>query len=304
MKCLKVLALILLSFLLFLSLSIFGLALMLNHTILNPDFIISELNKLDISSFAKDLFSQQIPQDEPYVAEVIGNTFADLEPWIREQINDTIYSSYDYFLGKSQSLNLVILLEPLRDSLKDNLKEAVLYSPPPELVGAPPAVVELYINEACQNIDEMIPPSFEFSESSLSPEVLSQLTEVRQAIGYVQLTYKVLIGFILLLILGIIFINREVRGATRKLGIILATYGAFEYVGIFVFKSLAGTQLPQLNIPSPLQAWLPQLLNDFLAPLEIFSLSLLVAGIALIIVSFVYKPRQPSETEAIHINTK
>jgi len=294
MKVLKVLALILLSFLLFLSLSIFGLALTLNLTILNPDFAASELDRLDIPSLTKDLLSQQIPQDVPYIAEVVDNTIADLEPWIREQTHDTIYAGYDYLLGKSQSLNLVISLEPLRDSVKSNLREAVLRSPPPELAGAPPAAVELYISEACQYVDEMIPPRFEFNESSLSPEALSQLTQVKQAVGYIQLAYKVLIAVILLLILGIVLINREVRGTTRELGIIFATYGALEYLAIFILKNLAGTQLPQLGIPPPLQAWLPQLFNHLLVPLEIFSLSLLVAGIALIIVSFVYKPRQPS----------
>lgn len=294
MKVLKVLALILLSFLLFLSLSIFGLALTLNLTILNPDFTVSELDRLDIPSLTKDLLSQQIPQDVPYIAEVVDNTIADLEPWIRDQTHDTIYSGYDYLLGKSQSLNLVISLEPLRDSVKSNLREAVLRSPPPELAGAPPAAVELYISEASQYVDEMIPPRFEFNESSLSPEALSQLTQVKQAVGYIQLAYKVLIAVILLLILGIVLINREVRGTTRELGIIFATYGAFEYLAIFILKNLAGTQLPQLGIPPPLQAWLPQLFNHLLVPLEIFSLSLLVAGIALIIVSFVYKPRQPS----------
>jgi hypothetical protein len=294
MKVLKVLALILLSFLLFLSLSIFGLALTLNLTILNPDFTVSELDRLDIPSLTKDLLSQQIPQDVPYIAEVVDNTIADLEPWIRDQIHDTVYAGYDYLLGKSQSLNLVISLEPLRDSVKSNLREAILRSPPPELAGAPPAAVELYISEASQYVDEMIPPRFEFNESSLSPEALSQLTQVKQAVGYIQLAYKVLIAVILLLILGIVLINREVRGATRWLGIIFATYGAFEYLGIFILKNLAGTQLPQLGIPPPLQTWLPQLFNDLLVPLEIFSLSLLVTGIALIIVSFVYKPRQPS----------
>ena len=292
MKFLKGLALTLLSLLLFLSLSIFGLALTLNHTILNPDFIISGLNKLDISSLTKDLLSQQIPQDEPYIAEVVDNTIADLEPWIRDQTHASIYSSYDYLLGRSQSLSLVISLEPLRDSLKSNLREAILRSPPPELAGVPPAIIELYINEAYQHIDQLIPPRFEFNESSLSPEVLVQLEQARQAIDYLQLGYKVLIGFILLLIVGIILINRQVRSSTRELGIIFLSYGAFEYLGIFVVKSLAGTQLPQLNIPPPLQVWLPQLLDDLLAPLEIFSLGLLIAGIALIIVSFVYKPRQ------------
>ncbi len=292
MKFLKGLALTLLSLLLFLSLSIFGLALTLNHTILNPDFIISGLNKLDISSLTKDLLSQQIPQDEPYIAEVVDTTIAYLEPGIRDQTHASIYSSYDYLLGRSQSLSLVISLEPLRDSLKSNLREAILRSPPPELAGVPPAIIELYINEAYQHIDQLIPPRFEFNESSLSPEVLVQLEQARQAIDYLQLGYKVLIGFILLLIVGIILINRQVRSSTRELGIIFLSYGAFEYLGIFVVKSLAGTQLPQLNIPPPLQVWLPQLLDVLLAPLEIFSLGLLIAGIALIIVSFVYKPRQ------------
>jgi hypothetical protein len=299
MKFLKGLALSLLSFLLFLSLSVFGVVLMLNLTILNPDFVISELNKLDIPSIAEDLLSQQIPQDEPYVTEVIDNTITDLEPWIREQIHDSIYSSYDYFLGKSQSLNLEISLERPRDSLKDNLREVILRSPPSELTGAPTAIIELYISEAQQYVDEVIPPTFEFNESSLSPEVLSQLMEVKQAIGYVQFTYKVLIALILLLILGIVLLKREVRGATRGLGIIFTTYGVLEYLGIVIVKHLIMAQLPQFSIPPSLQAWLPQLIKDFLVPLEIFSLSLLVAGIALIIVSFVYKSRQPAETEAI-----
>ena len=65
MKVLKGFALSLLSFLLFLSLSIFGLLLMLQLTILNPDFIVSEVNKLDISSLTTELVDQQIRQDEP-----------------------------------------------------------------------------------------------------------------------------------------------------------------------------------------------------------------------------------------------
>jgi len=296
MKFVKGLALSLLSFLLFLSLSIFGLALTLNNTILNPDFVVSELDRLDISSLTKELLSEQIPPEEELIAEVLTDTIADLEPWIKEQVNTVIYSSYDYLMGRSQSLSLVISLEPLRDSWKSNLREAVLRSPPPELAGVPPAVIELYIN---QSIDEIltnlqITPTFEFNESSLSPEVLAQLEQVRQAIGYFQAGYKAVIGFILLLIPGIILINRQVKGATRGIGITFLTCGVPWYAGIFVAKYLAGTQLAQLDIPSQLQTWLPQLVDDFLVPLEMFSIGLLAGGVALIIVSFLYKPRQPS----------
>ncbi len=294
MKLLKGLALGLLSFLLFLSLSIFGLLLMLNFTILNPDFVVSELDKLNISSLTKELVSQQIPQDEPYLAEVVENTIADLEPWMKEQIGAGIYVIYDYLLGKSQNLSLEISLDPLRDSLKGNLREAVLQSPPPELAALPPAAIEGYINEAYQNIDEMIPPRFELNESLLGPEVLTQLEQARQYISYLQTGYWSLIGLIPLLILGIILINRRVRSATRELGIIFLTYGVLEYISIFVIKNLADSQLPVSDVPQLIQAWLPQLLDGILAPLEIFSIGCMVAGIALVIVSFVYKPRQPS----------
>ena len=294
MKFVKGLALSLLSFLLFLSLSIFGLALTLSNTILNPDFVVSELDRLDISSLAKEFISEQIPPEVELMAEVLDDTIADLEPWIREQVNAGIYSSYDYLWGRSQSLCLVISLEPVKESLRDNLWEAFLQALPPELSGAPPAEVERYFNESYRQISEQIPPTFEFNESSLSPEVVAQLEQVRQAIGYFQAGYRALIGFILLLILGIILINHQVKGATRGIGITFLTCGVIGYLETLAAKYLAGTQMAQLDIPSQLQGWLPQLIDDFLVPLEMFSIGLLAGGVGLIIVSFVYKPRQPS----------
>ena len=125
-------------------------------------------------------------------------------------------------------------------------------------------------------------------------EAEGALEQARQYVGYFQLGYKILIGFILLLILGIVLINRQVKGATRGIGIPFLTCGVISYIGIFIAKNLIGKLLMRLDIPAQFQTLLPQLLNDFLSPLQWFSLGLFVAGIALIIVSFVYKPRQPS----------
>lgn len=294
MKFLKGLALALLSFLLFLSLSIFGLALTLNYTILNPDFIVSELNRLDISSLAGELLSQQISQQDKSMAGAIDIAIADLEPWIKEQASTVIYSGYDYLEGKRQDLSVTIPLEPAKERIRESLRKAILQSPPPELQALPPAAVEQYFNEFYQNLAKDIPSKFEFNESSLSPEVKAGLEQVKQAIGYFQLGYKALIGFMLLLILGIILINRQVKGTTRRLGTTFLTYGVLEYAGIFAAKHFAAPQLTQLKIPSSLQAWLPQFLGDFLAPLEMFSLGLMIAGVILIIVSIAYKPPEPS----------
>ena len=290
MKFLKGLALAILGFLLFLSLSVFGLALMLNQTILNPGFVASEVNKLDISSLTEEFLIEQIPQGgEAYMVEAVNDTIADLEPWIKEQVSTVIYSGYDYLEGRSQSLSLAISLEPMKDSLRGNLREAMLQSLPPELAGLPPAEIEQYFNEFYQQIDEGIPSTFELDEALLGAEVLAQLELVRQFIGYFHIAFNALIGLILLLILLIILINRQVRGSTRGLGATFLSFGALSYVGILAAKNIAGTQLTQLDIPAYLQTWMPQLVKDTLAPLEMYSIGLAAAGVVLLIVSFVYK---------------
>ena len=292
------------------------LALILRNTIFNPDLTISLLDELDLAPLAEEFLraniSEQIPVElEPayeylaeYIDEVLVETVAELEPWLKEQVAAAIPPIYDYLLGESQSFSIEIPLEPVIESLRVNLKAAFLESPP-ELIYIPPSLLEQYFDTGFDALMTTVPSTFEFTEDALGPEIREglgevladaemALTEARTYIDYFQTAFIILIVLMLLTVLGIILINRQVKGATRELGIIFLTYGVIEYIGIFIAKSLARPQLSQLDIPPPLQTWLPQLLDDFLVPLQIFSLGLLVAGIALIIVSIVYKPRQPS----------
>ena len=300
MKFLRGLTLGLLSFLLFLSLSVFGLGLTINQTVLNPDFVASQVDKLDMSSLAEEFLSEQITLEgeQELVAGVLDDTIADLEPWIKEQASAVIHSGYDYLMGESQSLSLVISTEQLKETLRDNLRSVFYQSIPPELAGASPSEIDAYFNQYYQQLSEQIPTTIDISESIISPEVMTTLEQVRQYIGYFQIGYQALIAFILILIAGIILIHRQVRGATRRLGITFLTYGVPGYVGIFVAKYFAGAQLTQLTtqlgFPASLQAGLPQLVDDFLAPLEMFSLGILIGGVALLVASFVYKRREPS----------
>jgi len=297
MKFLKGLALSLLSFLLFLSLSTFGLVFMLNYTILDPDFVVSQVDRLDVAPLVAPLVKEQIqiPPEAQFMSEAIDDTIADLEPWMKEQVSAGIYSGYDYLMGRSQSLSIVISMEPVKETLRDNLWDAFLQSPPPELAVLPPAVIEEYFDQFYeQGISKQIPPTFEFNESSFPPEAMVIIEQVRQGFGYFQLAYQALIGFIVLLILGIILINRQVKSTTRGIGTTFLVVGAFSLIEIFLATRFAGPQIAQLGIPPPLQTWIPQLLNDLLAPLQTFSIGLLAAGVVLLIVSFVYKPRQPS----------
>ncbi len=397
MKILKGLALGILSFLLFLSLSILGLAITLNYTILNPNFVVSELDKLNISSLVEESLSEEADQEElPEEFRIaLIDTIAELEPQVKEQTGTAIYPIYDYLLGKSRNLdlslvlretllsqdfvasvvdkldisslageflaqqfaeniptemefiaeyvdeytddvidevepaikkeiisaadpildyllgestsfNVVISLGPLTESLKSTLREAFVESPPEKLAGLSRAELEQYFDAYSQEMAKMIPPTFEIDESIIGTEMPAQLAETlaeveatlaeaKQYVGHFQLGYKALIGFTVLVIIGIILLERRVRNATRNIGITLLTIGVVSLIEFFLAKHFIAPQLAQPDIPVSLQTWLPQLLNDFLAPLQAFSIGLLVAGVVLLVVSFVYKPRQPSD---------
>ena len=122
-----------------------------------------------------------------------------------------------------------------------------------------------------------------------------QIVQVRQVIGYYQTGYYVLIGFLVLLILGVVLINRNVKDITRGLGITFLAYGALEYVGIFLAKYFVPSLPPLSGIPSSLQVWVLGVYDNLFTPLEMFSLGCLIGGVVLIIASFVYRPHMAEE---------
>ena len=300
MKFLKSLALSLLSFLLFLSLALFGMVFVLNDTLLDPDFIAVQVDRLDVSSLAKELtegqFSGQIPAEAKALEEALYDAIADNEPQLKEQVRSGIYSFYGYLTGESDRLNLTISLELVKEDLRDRMWLYFQQNILPELSGLPQAMIEPYFDEYYQGFSGQIPSEFVIDESSLGPEFMAQIEQARQYLSYVQVGYYALIGFMALLVLGIILINRNVKDTTRRLGVPLLTYGVLEYAGIWLTKYFTPSYSAMGGIPPSLQSWLTQLVDDLLAPLEIFSLGLLVSGVILLIVSFVYKPRHAEET--------
>ncbi len=287
-----------LSFLLFVSLSGFGLAFTINQTALNPDFLVSRLNTLDVSSLAEEVMREQVPEEVVSIVPaelidgVLDDVITELEPWLREQMSAAIYTGYDYLLGRSENLSLVIDLEPVKERMRDELWQALLASPPSGFEMIPPAQLERLFNEFYELVSGQIPSTFEVNESTLnelSPDIMPVLTQVRRYIGYFQTIYWALIASTALLIMGIILLNRRVRGATRWIGIPCLISGIVSYAGTFIISHFVRGLMAQIELPSQLQAWLPQLFNDSLAPLQIYGIVLMAVGTALLIVSFVYR---------------
>ena len=290
-----------LSSILTIALVALGTLITLNLTLLNPDFVISELDKLDAYSIAVEQLRGQLPQEEPYMAEILDETITELEPWVKEQAPDVIYAAYAYLKGEEE-LNIVIPLEEVRTCLKENVEQAVRESPPPELEGASPSEIEAFLSEAYAGIDDQIPQQLEITEAyltSLSPEMAAQVQEARQIVGYIESGYKWLIGAALLLVLLIALLQWwHIKPITRYVGISAITAGVVSLIGavlLLAAENFVSGKIP-LDIPPGVMAVLPQLVSDLTAPLRIYSIALLLAGTGLVVLSVKLKPPSQEET--------
>lgn len=289
------------------------LALTLRDTVLDPDFTITIIEQADFTPLIEEMVAELIAEVElPYGLSVgphLDDIAQELELWAKQQAAIAVPPIYDYILGQSQSLDVVISLEPVKEILKDTLKQDFFESPPPEFSGLSPAELEqefdTLFEEFAADIDSTLEIGEELTDSEMPSQVAESLEDAEEAlgeaqryIGYFNLGYGLLIGFIVLLILGIILIYREVKGATRTLGAAFLTYGIINLIAVFVARGLARPPIARLDIPLSLQTWLTQLINSSLTPLLVLAIVLLIVGAALLTVFFIYRRRQtPMETE-------
>ena len=272
------------SFILVVALVALGIAVTLNHTILNPNFAIHEIDKLDVQSIIVEQVKSQLPEGVPYMAEIFDEVAAELEPWLKEQTPEVIYAGYAYLEG-DEELNIVIPLEQVKASIKDNLAQAMRESPPPELEGLPQEQIELVIALACSQVDSQIPQQYEINEALLGTEIVMQLQKAKEIIAYIRLGYKVLIGLSALLVLLIALIQWwRPKPIARFIGIAFTIAGVISLIGALVARFIVFQIIPA-DIPAELTALLPQLISDIGHPLLIYSIGILVVGIGLIVLS-------------------
>jgi hypothetical protein len=278
----------------------------LKDTLLNKEFVASVLNEADILALIRqdlrDELAGIIPTGKQHLVVYLDQAMPSLDPWLKEQVNTVAGPVIDYLLGDTATLDVNVPLEQMKPILRASLRDAFLDSPPPELAGANQEQLETAFDQYYQEFAAQIPATANIGQSSLgitaSPDwtqsledAESSLADARIIIGYFRTGFILLIIFILLLIGGIILIYREVKGASRELGIIFLTYGILEYLVIIIGKYSINAGLKITDMPETLRTWLPGFFTAVLQPLLIFSIVLAVSGLALIILSIIYRKR-------------
>jgi hypothetical protein len=303
MNFLKGLLTTLLTFLLFLSLAAFGTLFALRSTLLDPDFVVAQVEKLDVAALAEEMTgmqsSGQMSVEASFLEEALYNAIAENEPQLKEQASAAIHSGYDYLLGKNDRLNMVISLEVVKEDIKEELWQKFQQnkeSLPPEVAALPPDIMEQYFEEFYRQIEGEIPSEFIIDENSIPPDMMAVVDILRANAGYIETAYYGLIALMVVLVLGIILLHRSVKGATRELGITFLIYGVVEYAGVWATQRYSSS-IPLPDIPPSMQTWLNGFINDLIAPMQTLGIGLMVAGTVLIIVSFVYPRLRPAEVE-------
>ncbi|MFC1946159.1 hypothetical protein ACFLW1_03055 [Chloroflexota bacterium] len=293
-----------LSLLLFASLAVFGVLFTAQSTILNPDFVTREVDNIDLAALVREMSEGQIdeylPADLDFLKGSIYDVITDMEPALKAQVNSAIRDLYDYLLGETEHLSITVSLEQFREDLRDSMWLAFQDSLPAELVGLAPAEIQRTFNEYFdefveQGLVEFLPASFVFTESDIPADVMGYLADARQYLGYLQTAYWALIAFMVLLAALIFVTERDIRKISRSLGITLLLYGVIEYAGAYFTRQMIPSWIPVDEIPASLQTWVLGIATDMLQPVEILAIGVAVAGAALLIVSFVYKPRAREE---------
>jgi hypothetical protein len=107
MKFLKWLGLTIIGLLLFLSLGVFGIAFSIKTTVLNSNFISSEINKFPLSTYTNQLVLQDnTAGTDTEIKAALVKTISDQEPQIKNDLGGALPQIYDYLLGKKQSPEL------------------------------------------------------------------------------------------------------------------------------------------------------------------------------------------------------
>jgi hypothetical protein len=284
----------------------------LRNTLLSNDFLFSTIDELDTTSLIKSFIEEQLPSLLPtelsgtsdYIYAIADEFLVQEEDWIKEQMKTVIVPVADYLVGDIKNFKVEISLEPLISDLKETILQNIEKLQIPIISLLPEDSARAFLDDIFDEYFEYIPSTYEFRDTMIGAQVPAEiassiasiesvLDEIKEYVGIFQTAYILLIVFMLLLIAGIVLIYREVKGATRTLGIVFFISGLINLVFMLVMKGFATDMLGQAitDLPSHLQTWLIQLVNNLASPLQILSIGFIAGGIVLIVISIIYRPR-------------
>ncbi|UCD08874.1 MAG: hypothetical protein JSU79_11040, partial [Dehalococcoidales bacterium] len=235
------------------------LTAVLRDTILDEDFVILLIEKLDLAILVEEVISEQligqIPPEMDFLTEYIDDAVRILEPTLKIELTRAAGPILDYLVGETSHISIGISMAEVAENIENDLRNELFSSPPSEYSGLSQSELDDIFDEyIAGRLSEMLPETFEIDESIIGSEISTNfavaindaeqsLTDIRneldnavfemqepleisrEYVSYFRLAYILLIVFIGFMVLSIILLLRDVRVICRRIGIPLFIYG-------------------------------------------------------------------------------
>ncbi|MEJ2739340.1 MAG: hypothetical protein P8105_05880, partial [Dehalococcoidia bacterium] len=279
--------------LLTMALMVAGIAVTVNMTVLNPNFMVKEIDKFDIYTTITDQIKNELQAQELYgFSDLIGldvmidDILRDTRPWFEEQTRFVVYEGITYLKSK-EDLNITISLAPLKASIDAQINDKIDSF-------LPPGMEELPVDIDIPSLVDMtgIPDSYTISESTLDPGMVYSLHLIKRIVAYLKLAYILSVLFAIVAIAGTGWTQQwRMRSTARYLGtpfILCGIACTLLALGLRISNAIARHFTQNVDLAFDFQVKIATFIADITLPLLIYGIVVLLTGIALIIVAVIY----------------
>jgi hypothetical protein len=214
------------------------------------------------------------------------NIQSELKPFIEQNLQ-TYRKSLPGELALMSDAQLKSYLDTYLRQIQDQITKT---GSAPELSGLLETLVKPYFDAYYGEFATQIPSELTANENNIPADIMEQLQLAKKYIGYFRSGFYWLIVFMVVLVAGIFLIQCNIPDLSRALGLDLTLYGVLDLAGTFAARSFHPLELLP-DIPPSLETWLTGLYNDVTRIMLTFSIVVLAIGVALIVISFVFKKR-------------
>ncbi|MFH1663123.1 MAG: hypothetical protein ABH934_04320 [Chloroflexota bacterium] len=107
----KIIAVVFLSLLLVLALFVFGFLFSMKMTAFNANHVSSRIDSLPMESLVEEAEFDETMEGKPELVNLIKSSITENEAELKERIGETIHIIYDYLNGKSEDLDMALVLK-------------------------------------------------------------------------------------------------------------------------------------------------------------------------------------------------
>jgi len=296
MKAINIVALVLISILLIIYLPLAGITITACKTLMDPDWIVSEINKLDYILLMQDFAANNLDGELAEYQDSIDQIITDSKPWIEQEINETVNDFYSYFKGKTNSLDVTISTAALKKTISENITEILSEEMPDMTQAERDEIIDAIKSEYMNEIED----SYNLSSSTLPAEANMILDKVRLTFYYVNL-FNIILMAVSIVFTVLIFLLLGIKNGALTNCYIYLSQGIIGFLCyILIINRIVDISVTN-EIPTYLANWIIQVISDMAYVWAVFNVVVGILGIVFLAVWLIKYLHDKKSAESVYI---